>query len=154
MSAIYATIKLAATHNKLTVVKSVPIAAGNRNSVFVKFALRSNDWLLCEKKYAVFNGVYSRELNNDMECEIPYEVMANPGEFTVGLYGINDNVSLVASPVTFLVDEGTNMAVPPVSEDPNHNYIYDGGDVSGNVENETNSEVMIVYDGGGVHGYS
>lgn len=153
MSAIYATIKLAATHNKLTVVKRVPIAAGNCNSVFVKFALRSNDWLLCERLTAVFNGVYARELDNNLECEIPHEVMAMPGEFTIGLYGINDNVSLVANPVTFMVDEGTNMAVPPVSEDPNHNYIYDGGDESGNVDNETNSEVMIVYDGGGVHGY-
>lgn len=141
MSNIYARIKLAANHNQLILVKDQPLAAGNCNSIFIEFALRTDDWLACEDLKAVFNNYYVRSLNERLVCDIPPEVLATPGEFEVGLYGVNDTVRMATNKLAFHVGEGTYGGVlsgasggsdePGGSDDPDRLIIYDGGGVYG-----------------------
>ena len=53
MSDIYAKIKLAANHNQLILLKDQYLAAGNCNSVFMEFVLRTDDWLACKSQSCI-----------------------------------------------------------------------------------------------------
>lgn len=142
MSNVYARIKLAANHNQLILVKDQPLSAGNCNSIFIEFALRTDDWLACEDLKAVFNNYYVRSLNERLVCDIPPEVLATPGEFEVGLYGVNDTIRMATNKLEFHVGEGT------------YGWVFSGS--SGGSDNPGGSDDpdrLIIYDGGGVHGY-
>lgn len=152
MSDAYATIKLAAKHNKLILVKNQQLAAGNSNSVFMEFDLRTDDWVGCNKIRAVFNDYYTRKLDNCLKCDIPAEVLAVPGEFSVNLYGIDGNIRLSTNKIKFLVGEGCCGGMFPGEEgfNPDDIYNFDGGDADGDfIDNNT----IVIYDGGGVYGY-
>ena len=154
MSDSYAKIKLAANHNQLILVKDQCLVAGNCYSVFIEFALRTDDWLTCEKIKAVFNNYYIRTLDEKLICDIPPEVLATPGEFEVGLYGITKNIRISTNKIEFHVGEGTcsgTFTEPDVSIDPDGTYIFNGGNVDGYGSDDTDR--LIIYDGGGVHGY-
>lgn len=154
MSDSYAKIKLAANHNQLILVKDQYLATGNCNSVFMEFALRTDDWLTCEKIKAVFNNYYIRTLDKNLRCDIPPEVLVTPGEFEVGLYGINGNIRISTNKIEFHVGEGTCSGMitePDGSIDPDGTYIFNGGNVDGYGSDDTDR--LIIYDGGGVHGY-
>ncbi len=148
MSDSYAKIKLAANHNQLILVKDQYLVAGNCNSVFIEFALRTDDWLTCEKIKAVFNNYYIRTLDEKLICDIPPEVLATPGEFEVGLYGITKNIRISTNKIEFHVGEGTCSGM--ITE-PDGTYIFNGGNVDGYGSDDTDR--LIIYDGGGVHGY-
>lgn len=154
MSDSYAKIKLAANHNQLILVKDQDLSAGNCNSVFMEFALRTDDWLMCEKIKAVFNNYYTRTLDKKLICGIPPEVLATPGEFEVGLYGINKNIRISTNKIEFHVGEGTCSGMitePDGSINPDDSYIFNGGNVDGYGPDDTGR--LVIYDGGGVHGY-
>jgi len=152
LSDAYATIKLAAKHNKLILVRNQQLAAGNSNSVFVEFDLRTDDWIGCKKLRAVFNDYYTRSLDNYLRCDIPAEVLAVPGEFSINLYGIDGNIRLSTNKVKFLVEEGGSggMASGSGGFNPDDIYNFDGGDADGDFNN---NETIVIYDGGGVYGY-
>lgn len=155
MSDSYATIKIAANHNKLILVRNQHLAAGNANSVFIQVDLRTDDWIACDKLRLVFNDYYIRKLDSSLVCDIPPEVMAIPGEFSVNLYGIDGNMRMSTSKIKFLVEEGTfgGGLFPDIGEiDPDNTYVFDGGFVHGN-QTEEDFDRLIIYDGGGVHGY-
>nr|DAR08254.1 MAG TPA: hypothetical protein [Caudoviricetes sp.] len=136
MSDSYAKIKLAANHNQLILVKDQYLTTGNSNSVFIEFALRTDDWLACDNIKAVFNNYYFRSLNEKLICDIPPEVLATPGQFEVGLYGVNDNIRISTNKIEFHVGEGTY-----------------GGVFAGSSGGSDDPDRLIIYDGGGVHGY-
>lgn len=139
MSDSYAKIKLAANHNQLILVKDQYLTTGNSNSVFIEFALRTDDWLACDNIKAVFNNYYFRSLNEKLICDIPPEVLAVPGQFEVGLYGVNDNIRISTNKIEFHVGEGTYGGVIAGS--------------SGGSGGSDDPDRLIIYDGGGVHGY-
>ena len=151
MSDAYATIKLAAKHNKLILVRNQQLAAGNSNSVFMEFDLRTDDWIGCNKLRAVFNDYYTRSLDNCLRCDIPAEVLAVPGEFSVNLYGIGGKFRLSTNKVKFLVGEGFCGGMMSDTEGFNPDDIYnpDGGDADGDFNEE---ETFVIYDGGGAGG--
>ena len=152
MSDAYATIKLAAKHNKLILVRNQQLAAGNSNSVFVEFDLRTDDWIGCNKLRAVFNDYYTRSLDNCLRCDIPAEVLAVPGEFSINLYGIGGNVRLSTNKVKFLVEEGFCGGMFPDSGsgfNPDDIYNSDGGDADGDFDD---GETFVIYDGGNASG--
>lgn len=149
---MYAAIKLAAEHGKLTLVKNQYLAAKNYNSVFMEFYLRSEDWLACEDIVAIFNNTYTRRLKDKLKCDIPTEVMSTPGEFCVGLYGVNGDVRMSTNKIYFTVDEGSYTGVPPQLEKQEITDIYDGGGVNGETDT-SDLDRIIIYDGGGVEGY-
>lgn len=162
MSDAYATIKLAAKHNKLILVRNQQLAAGNSNSVFMEFDLRTDDWVGCNKLRAVFNDYYTRSLDKCLRCDIPAEVLAIPGEFSVNLYGIDGNIRLSTNKVKFLVGEGCCGGIFPGDGgtssgcggdccfDRDDIFNFDGGDADGDF---TDNETIVVYDGGGVYGF-
>lgn len=126
MSDAYATIKMAAKHNKLILVKNQQLAAGNSNSVFMEFQLRTDDWMTCNKIRAVFNDYYTRKLDDNLKCDIPAEVLATPGTFDVGLYGTNGSARLVTNKISFIVEEGACGCFLPddTEEDDGKTYVY------------------------------
>ena len=148
----YAKIKLAAKHNQLILVKDQIITAGNSNSVFIEFILRTDDWLTCDKIKAVFNNYYVRDISNNLVCDIPVEVIATPGKFEVGLFATNGNIRLVTNPIEFTVNEGIYGGICSDSTSSDDVHIYDGGGVEGYPTEEEVSR-LVIYDGGGVHGY-
>ena len=153
---MYAAIKLAAEHGKLTLVKNQYLAAKNYNSVFMEFYLRSEDWLACEDIVAIFNNTYTRRLKGKLKCDIPPEVMSTPGEFCVGLYGVNGDVRMSTNKIYFTVDEGSYTGAPPYLEKEENTDIYDGGDVNGEIDTpdeDKDVERVIIYDGGGANGF-
>lgn len=127
----YAKIKLAANHNQLILVKTQPLSAGNANSVFIEFILRTDDWGMCDKIKAVFNNYYVRDITNKLVCDIPAEVLAYPGQFEVGIYGITASSRIVTNKIEFHVGEGTNVNGYEFPEYGDHLIIYDGGGVDG-----------------------
>ena len=142
MSDIYAKIKLAANHNQLILLKDQYLAAGNCNSVFMEFVLRTDNWLACENLKAVFNNYYVRNLNERLICDIPPEVLATPGQFEVGLYGVNDKIRMATNKIEFHVEEGT------------YGGVFSGsGGSSGDTGGSEDPDRLIIYDGGGVYGY-
>ena len=149
MSNAYATIKLAAKHNKLILVRNQQLAAGNSNSVFMEFDLRTDDWVGCKKIRAVFNDYYTRSLDTVLRCDIPAEVLAIPGEFSVSLYGIDGNIRLSTNKVKFLVEEGgfCGMGQDSGGFNPDDIFNSDGGDADGDFDDNE-----IIYDGGGASG--
>lgn len=108
----------------------------------MEFVLRTDDWLACENLKAVFNNYYVRNLNERLICDIPPEVLATPGQFEVGLYGVNDNIRMATNKIEFHVGEGTYGGVFSGSS---------GG--SGETGGSEDPDRLIIYDGGGVYGY-
>lgn len=156
MSDSYAKIKLAASHNQLILVKDQALSSGNSNSVFIEFDLRTDDWLTCDKIKIVFNDYYIRSLDNNLMCDIPAEVLATPGQFEIGLYGIHGKIRISTNKLEFHVNEGTCGGIMQEYEsggiDPDSIYIFNGGNVEG-YQTEEDADRLIIYDGGGVHGY-
>ena len=124
MNDAYATIKLAANHGKLILVKNHQLTAGNIGSVFMAFQLRSDDWQSCEKITAIFNDYYTRELDDNLKCDIPPEVLATPCTFEVGLCGKKENIRLSTNKIEFIVGEGSCGGFFPDNSSGNNGKTY------------------------------
>ena len=151
---MFATIKLAVDYSKLILVRNQMLVSGNSNSVFIEFDLRTDDWMSCDNLRAVFNDYYVRKLDNTLKCDIPQEVLVTPGEIKISLYGIKGDIRLSTNKITFYVEEGCNGGLFSDSEtiDPDKIFIVDGGDENGN-QMMDDVEHLVIYDGGGVHGF-
>lgn len=106
-------IRLRCEDQKLRYVSRPLVASGSHLTDTVSFEL-SEEWAgyLCtavfyrdiDDKYLVFMG-------KGTECEIPSEVMEDPGSFYIGVFGNKDGLTKTSSTVICIVDRGAIISV-------------------------------------------
>lgn len=111
-------IRLRCEDQKLRYVSRPIVASGSHLVDTVSFDL-SEEWAgyLCtavfyrdiDDKYLVFMG-------KGTECEIPSEVMADPGSFYIGVFGNKDGMTKTSSTVICIVDRGAIISVGRVPD--------------------------------------
>lgn len=77
------TITFALSHQMIHRTDRHLLASGSRNYVYARFDLLSDDWVA--PITAVF-GDYTVVLDDEHRCLVPWEVLANPGSFSVSAF--------------------------------------------------------------------
>lgn len=110
----YINIIIAVLHNRLIKVRDVPPC--ERSNTRCKFEFRSQEWKNLSKT-AIFIKVSNEYghveqppvyvlLDDTNECNIPFEVIDEPGEFAIGLFGTNGDIKYHAEPILFKNKKG------------------------------------------------
>ena len=99
-------LKIAVKNNKLTKVKDTLMIEDTINGIKCKFEFRS-DWTSLTPKVVFAKGhVYPSTqntqtipalLDDNDECTVPPEIVSENGEFSIGLFGENDDTRIVTN---------------------------------------------------------
>lgn len=111
-----AKIILAATHGKLTKVKDSLAVEGTINALKVEFQFRTQDWNNTTKTAVFVRGRATHSttnadityviLDDNNECDVPVEMLAKDGMFSVGIFGIRDDYRIVSNWMCYRVVDG------------------------------------------------
>lgn len=99
-------LKIAVKDNKLIKVKDTLMVEDTINGIRCKFEFRS-DWSTLKTKVVFARGhIYpatknpetiSASLNDENECVVPPEIISERGEFSIGLFGENEDSRIVTN---------------------------------------------------------
>ena len=109
MSNNIATIKLAANHGKLTIIKNYTPASETINGVNVEIDFRTDEWNELKQTVAFYRGTqsYGKMLaDGTYTCEVPWEVLVEDGFFEINVVGVSKNCTLTTNRVRIRVDSG------------------------------------------------
>ena len=111
-----AKIILAATHGKLAKIRDVPAIEGTINALKVSFQFATSDWDDTTKTAAFIRGRATPStmnenpvciiLDENNECDVPAEILAKDGMFSVGVFGIRDNYRIVSNWMCYKIENG------------------------------------------------
>lgn len=111
-----AKIILAVTNGKLSKVRDSLAIEGTINALQVGFQFRTSDWDNTTKTAVFVRGrAISSTTNADItyvvlddnnECDVPAEIIANDGMFSVGVFGIKDDYRIVSNWMCYRVTDG------------------------------------------------
>lgn len=109
MSNNIATIKLAANHGKLTIIKNYTPASETVNGVRVEIDFRTDEWDELNKTVAFYRGTSSYGqimADGSCSCMVPWEVLVESGFFDINVVGVSENCTLTTNRVRIYVDRG------------------------------------------------
>lgn len=111
-----AKIILAVTHAKLSKVRDALAVEGTINALQVGFQFRTPDWDNTTKTVVFVRGRATpsttnadttyRILNENNECDVPPEMLAQNGMFSVGVFGVRDNYRIVSNWMCYRITDG------------------------------------------------
>lgn len=104
-----ATIKLAAEHGKLTIIKNYTPASETINGVKVEIDFRTDEWDRLKKTVGFYRGKdsYGKLLTGgENTCEVPWEVLTEDGFYDINVIGISENCTLTTNRVRQHVNLG------------------------------------------------
>jgi hypothetical protein len=104
-----ATIKLAAEHGNLTIIKNYTPASETVNGVKVEIDFRSDEWGGLKKTVGFYRGKdpYGQLLkNNENSCAVPWEILTEDGFYDVNIIGISENCTLTTNRVRLRINLG------------------------------------------------
>lgn len=110
-----AKIILAVNNTKLTKVRDTLLVEDNINSIKCQFIFRTSDWDNTIKTAMFARGhVFSNDnieptpmiLDKNNECNIPHEVLADNGMFSVGIWGTSEDYRIVSNWMHYRIADG------------------------------------------------
>lgn len=111
-----AKIILAVTHAKLSKVRDALAVEGTINALQVGFQFRTPDWDNTTKTVVFVRGRATpsttnadttyRILDENNECDVPPEMLAQNGMFSVGIFGVRDNYRIVSNWMCYRITDG------------------------------------------------
>ena len=104
-----ATIKLAAEHGKLTIIKNYTPASETVNGVKVEIDFRTDEWDGLKKTVGFYRGKdsYGKIIKDgETSCEVPWEVLVEDGFYDVNVIGISENCTLTTNRVQLRINLG------------------------------------------------
>lgn len=111
-----AKIILAVTHAKLSKVRDALAVEGTINALQVGFQFRTPDWDNTTKTVVFVRGRATpsttnadttyRILDENNECDVPPEMLAQNGMFSVGVFGVRDNYRIVSNWMCYRITDG------------------------------------------------
>ena len=111
-----AKIILAATHGKLTKVRDTLLIEDTINMIKCQFQFRTSDWENTIKTAVFVKGYATQSISSDdvvvvlldenNECNIPYEVLEDSGTFSVGVWGERGSSRIVSNWMYYRVTDG------------------------------------------------
>ena len=109
MNSNIATIKLAAEHGKLTIIKNYTPASETINGVKVEIDFRTDEWDGLKKTVAFYRGKdsYGKLLaDGETSCDVPWEVLVEDGSYYINVIGVSENCTLTTNRVQLRVNLG------------------------------------------------
>lgn len=124
-----AKIILSATHGKLSKVRDALAVEGTINALKVSFQFVTSDWNDTTKTVVFVRGratpsTINEEpvciiLDESNECNVPPEILAKEGIFSVGVFGTRDDYRIVSNWICYKIDNGCyadgNIPIDPSS---------------------------------------
>lgn len=111
-----AKIILSATHGKLSKVRDALAVEGTINALKVSFQFVTSDWNDTTKTVVFVRGratpsTINEEpvciiLDESNECNVPPEILAKEGIFSVGVFGTRDDYRIVSNWICYKIDNG------------------------------------------------
>jgi hypothetical protein len=104
-----ATIKLAADHGTLKIIKNYTPASETINGVKVEIDFRTDEWDGLAKTVGFYRGKdsYGQLLaDGENSCEVPWEVLTEDGFYDINVIGISENCTLTTNRVRLRIDLG------------------------------------------------
>lgn len=111
-----AKIIVAAKHGSLTKVRDVPAIEGTINALKINFQFKTSDWDEATKTAVFIRGRATpstinqnpvcKILDENNECDVPPEILAKDGMFSVGVFGIRDDYRIVSHWICYRIDNG------------------------------------------------
>lgn len=111
-----AKIIVAATHGKLAKVRDVPAIEGTINALKINFQFKTSDWNDTTKTTVFIRGRATPStinespicviLDENNECNVPAEILAKDGMFSVGVFGTRDDYRIVSNWICYRIDNG------------------------------------------------
>jgi hypothetical protein len=109
MNSNIATIKLAADHGNLKIIKNYTPASETINGVKVEIDFRTDEWDGLKKTVGFYRGKdsYGQIIkDNETSCEAPWEVLTEDGTYYVNVIGISENCTLTTNRVQLRINLG------------------------------------------------
>lgn len=109
MNSNIATIKLAAEHGKLTIIKNYTPASETVNGVKVEIDFRTDEWDGLKKTVGFYRGKnpYGKIIKDgETSCEVPWEILIEDGFYDVNIIGISENCTLTTNRVRLRINLG------------------------------------------------
>lgn len=109
MNSNIATIKLAAEHGNLKIIKNYTPASETINGVKVEIDFRTDEWDRLKKTVGFYRGKdsYGKLLTGgENTCEVPWEVLTEDGFYDINVIGISENCTLTTNRVRQHVNLG------------------------------------------------
>lgn len=111
-----AKIILKATHGKLSKIKDFLAIEGTINALKVNFQFATSDWNDTTKTVVFVRGRATPSATNvtpvcvildeNSECDVPAEILAKEGVFSVGVFGTRDDYRIVSNWMCYKIDNG------------------------------------------------
>lgn len=111
-----AKIILAVTNGKLSKVRDTLAVEGTINALKVEFQFRTQDWNDTTKTAVFVRGRATPSttnadityviLDDNNECDVPAEILAKDGMFSVGIFGTRDDYRIVSNWMCYRVADG------------------------------------------------
>ena len=111
-----AKIILAVTNGKLSKVRDFLAVEGTINALKVEFQFRTQDWDDTTKMAVFVRGRATPSTTNadityvildgNNECDVPAEILAKDGMFSVGIFGTRDDYRIVSNWMCYRVADG------------------------------------------------
>ena len=173
-----ARIVIAVKHGKLIKIKDALAIEGTINALKCSFDFRTQDWD-DTIKYAAFlpyratssikkEDIIYVDLDENNECDVPFEVLTQNNYFSVGVWGQNESFRIVSNWMCYKIDNGCysdgSTAIDPSSTayelilkmiksksdiGHNHNEIYYTKNEIQDIFNMTDDEISI-FDAGSI----